>query len=111
MRCAVIIVFPQRGGKLTKSREILPLVNACRCSQRALMAHRTAASRGQPDRIRGGAWPYVDSSEYQPNWHRSLGVVHGLGESVEEASLSRSCGDINNGEFCFEQIHEQRPLS
>ena len=34
----VMMVFPQRGGKLIKSLEILPSVTACRCSQRASMA-------------------------------------------------------------------------
>jgi hypothetical protein len=32
------MVFPQRGGKLIKSLEILPSVTACRCSQRASIA-------------------------------------------------------------------------
>ena len=33
-----MMVFPQRGGKLMSSLEILPSVTACRCSQRASMA-------------------------------------------------------------------------
>ena len=34
----VMMVFPQRGGKLMSSLEILPSVTACKCSQRASMA-------------------------------------------------------------------------
>jgi hypothetical protein len=34
----VMIVFPRRDGKLMSSRETLPSVTACRCSQRASMA-------------------------------------------------------------------------
>jgi hypothetical protein len=34
----VMMVFPQRGGEMTKSPEILSSVTACRCSQRASIA-------------------------------------------------------------------------